>query len=146
MISIILLLSITVVAGYLIYRSYSLQLRQQQRGVALATKLAKSLIAEKITLISGFINTSNKKAVLIFYNFGDQATNITKIVIPGIAPGGRIVVFVFNTNVEIPPKDVKTIILDLSGKDVSYPPGIAVKINVWTITGRVYTFNIKTIG
>ncbi len=146
MISVILLISITVVAGYLIYRSYSIQLRQQQRGVAIATKLARSLIAEKLTLISGYINVTSKKAVLIFYNFGDEATNITRIVIPGVAPGGKIQVFVFNTNVEIPRRDVKTVVLDLSGKDVSYPPGIAVKINVWTITGRVYTFNIKTIG
>ncbi len=146
MISIMILISITVIAGYLVYRAYTEQMKQQQAGVSLVSRMARSRIAERITLVAGYINVSNNKVILIFNNFGDEDTNITKIIIPAIKVGGEIELMVFKVNEKIPRGQVKTIIISINRKDVGYPPGISVRINVWTLTGRVYSYNIRTVG
>ncbi len=146
MISIMILISITLIAGYLIYRAYTMQLQQQQAGVALATKLSKSRIAEKLVLVTGFINVSNKKVILVFYNFGDEDTYITKIVIPGMKAGGELKLFVFKGEYRVPRRDIRTLRFTISDPNVGYPPGISVRITVWTLTGRVYSYNIRTVG
>ncbi len=133
------------IAGYLIYRAYSIQLRQQQAGVALATRLSRSRIAEKIILVTGFINVTNKEVMLVFYNFGEEDTYITKIVIPGLKAGGKLELLVFAKDYRIPKRGVRTIILKINDPDIGYPPGISVRITVWSITGRVYSYNVRTV-
>jgi archaellum component FlaF (FlaF/FlaG flagellin family) len=145
-IAVLILIGITVLAGYVIYRAYTMQLRRQQAGVIAAEQLARERIGEKIALVDGYINTSNNHVVLILYNFGDVDVKIVKIIVPGITSNGQYKIFTFNKEYDLKRHQILRIDLTIDDPTITYPPGVTVKVNVWTSIGRIYSFDIKTVG
>jgi len=149
MISILILMGIAIVAGYFLYRAYVLQAQRQQLATEIATEIARKRIAERFTLVDGYIkiyDNGTKHLVLVIYNFGDTDIMFTKIYLPAVSEGGRLKVLSFEVNKTIKMGDTDVISVKINDPTVSYPPGIIVKVNIMTDISGPYTFEVKTIG
>ncbi len=149
MISVIMLLGIALIAGYIIYRAFVLQTQQQQASAARAVELARERIAERFSLVAGYIrvvNESTKEVVLVIYNYGDIDVKFTKLYVPAIAKGGKLVILTYEINTTIKKGDIDTIRITINNPNINYPPGIIVRVSVMTSLNRIYTFNVRTIG
>lgn len=138
--SAIILIGITISAGYIIYRSYTLQMQRTTYGVAQAEKIARSRIAEKIAIVAAYINSSTNKLIVLAFNFGDQDVRIVKILLPALI-NGTLHIYTINTNITLKSNDITSFNVTVPSSDAYYPRGIVVRIVFWTDSGRVYEFD-----
>ncbi len=149
MISVLILLGIAVVAGYFIYRGYFLQAQQQQASIRMAVEIAKERIGERFSIVDGYIriiNSTAKELVIIVYNHGDVDVTFYRIRVPAVKEGGDMILLTFEINKTIPKGKIGVIRIKINDPTISYPPGIVVRITAETMSGRIYSFNVKTIG
>lgn len=147
-VSIMILLGVTIFAGYFIYRGYLYQAQRQQYSVATAEKIARERIGERFSIITGYIriiNTTVKEFILVIYNHGEADLKIWKVFIPAIAEGGHIVYLRYELNRTIPSREIGTIRIVIDDPAIGYAPGTTARIRLYTYTNRVYEFNIQVI-
>lgn len=147
-ISVLILLGITVFAGYFIYRGYLYQAQRQQYSVAVAEKIARERIGERFSLVTGYIrvvNSSTKEFVLIIYNHGEADLRIWKVLVPAIAEGGYIVYLRYELNRTIPSREIGTIKIVIDDPSLGYAPGTVARVRLYTYTNRLYEFNVPVI-
>jgi len=147
-VSTMILLGIALIAGYMVYRSFYLQMQQQAVGVQAATEIARQRIGERFTIVEGYIrvvNSTYKEVVIVIYNDGDIDVTFTKIRVPAIGEGGDLILLSFELSKTIRKGDVGVIKLGISDPSVSYPPGIAVKVFAETSSKRIYSFELITV-
>ena len=148
MISVLILLGIAIVAGYFIYRGYFLQTQQQAASIRAAIEIARERIGERFTLVDGYIrivNTTTKELVLVIYNHGDVPVEFYRIRVPAVKEGGDLIVLTFEVNKTINKGDIDVIRIRIDDPTISYPPGIAVRITIETMTRRIYSFYVTTL-
>jgi len=148
MISTMILLGIALVAGYMVYRSFYLQMQQQAAGMRAVTEIARQRIGERFTIVEGYIrivNATYKEVVIVIYNDGDVDVTFTKIRVPAIKEGGDLTLLSFEVNKTIRKGDVGVIKLGISDPSIGYPPGIAVRVVAETASRRIYSFELITV-
>lgn len=147
-ISVLILMGIAVVAGYIIYRGLLFQMLTQQYGVQAASEIARSRIAERFDLVDGVIkmyNASYKELVLIIYNYGDKDIVVEKVFVPGITYGGKLKINIYDVNYKIKHGETDVVRIAINDTSVSYPPGIIIRVSMQTDIGRIYSLNVKTV-
>lgn len=151
-ISVIMMIGIAVIAGYVIYRSFTYQYRQQYFGVRRVGEEALKRIGERLIYVDGYlrvINISHKELVLTLYNGGDYDITVVEVRLPGIvfiAPGNTsIKVIAIKTNYVLAKDKVTTMRLTVIDETVGYAPGMIVTIVLKTDTGRFYEYNVKVV-
>ncbi len=138
--SAIILIGITISAGYILYRSYTLQMQRTTYGVSQAEKLARSRIAEKIAIVAAYINSSTRTLVVLAFNFGDQDVRIVRILLPALV-AGSLTIYTIDTNITLAKRDITTFNVTAPSQYAEYPRGIVVRVVFWTDSGRVYEFD-----
>jgi len=152
-VSVLILLGISVVAGYFIYRGYVYQAQRQQYSVSVVEKIAYERIRERFSILGGYIriiNSTTKEFVLVIYNHGETDLKIWKVHIPAIIQGGDLVYLRYELNITIPSKEIRTIKITIDDPTLGYAPGMIARILLYTQTlggqtPRIYEFNVSVI-
>ncbi|GEM_PF-5011979 len=156
-ITMLILISITLITGYLIYRGYMLRISTAQSGISEATRVASSRIAEKIDIIDAYIDVTTNNLTIIIYNYGNENITIEQLIVPVIVNGSVIKTRIFHgddivPNV-LPRRDLVEVMVNINrtgddlepGDRITYPPRILVKIAMFTDSGRRYEFYARTV-
>lgn len=148
MVSILILLGVSVIAGYLIYRGFLYQAQRQQYSIALIERAARERIGERFSLVAGYIriiNSTTKEFVLVIYNHGETDLKIWKVHVPAILEGGHLKRLVYELNRTILSREIGAIRIVIDDPTIGYPPGVSVKIEMYTFSNRVYEFSVPVI-
>ncbi len=140
----LILVSIAMLAGYMVYRAYTLRMSATSATFSKASEIARSRIAEKIELVEGYIDVNTSTVHLILYNYGREKIGIRQVILPVIVNGTQQQLRIIDLKVDIPKKNVTEVIIKL-GDDVTYPRNILVKIVMFTDSDRKYEYFIRTI-
>ncbi len=140
----LILISIAMLAGYMVYRAYTLRVSATSATFGRASEIARSRIAEKLELVEGYIDANTSTVHLIVYNYGRETIGLRQLVIPVIVNGSKQEIRVIKLEVDIPKKNVTEVKIRL-GDDITYPRNILVKIVLFTDSNRRYEYFIRTI-
>jgi len=147
-ISVIMLIGVAIVAGYIVYRQFIQQTRVQQVGLMELEEQAWRRIGEKIGFVDGYIrliNLTHKEVLIILYNYGDYDITIKEVRIYGVFINGSIITEVFKLNHRIPPGRVSYLKLYITKPEIGFPPGSLVKTILITESRRMIEINLKVI-
>jgi len=147
-VSVILLLGLSIIAGYLVFRAFFLQARQQQMSIAYSTEVARQRISERFTVVDGFIiirNISTKEFILTIYNHGEVDIEFKRVRVPFVAIGGDLRILSFDIDWKVKSNSVDTLRIVIDDPEINLSPGISVRILLESSSGRIFNIEIYTI-
>ncbi len=157
----LILIGITLLAGYIIYRGYTIQVSSAQTGIREASEVARARIAEKIDIVDAYIDVTTNNLTIIIYNYGFEDINVREILVPILINGTILSMRIFRaydepsiSNPVIKRRNLTKIVIninqtasDLPPEDrIVYPAGLLVKIAMFTDSGRKYEFYAYTVN
>jgi len=147
-ISVILLLGISIIGGYLVFRAFFLQTRQQQLSIVYSTEVARQRISERFTIVDGFIiirNISTKEFILTIYNHGETDIEFKRVRIPFVSVGGDLRIISYDIDWKVKSNSVNTLRIVIDDPEINLPPGISVRILLESSSGRIFNIEIYTV-
>lgn len=147
-ISVIMLIGVAIVAGYVVYRQFIQQTRIQQTGLRELEEQAWRRIGEKVSFVDGYIlliNLTHKKILIVLYNYGDYDITIREVRVYGVFLNGSIVLEVFKLNYKIPQGELGNIVLYIVKPEVGFPPGALVKAILITESRKMIEINLRVV-